>query len=339
MPDPDPVVRENQNRIQRRNLLLVGTAMGFFYGLAGRLLYLAVPRIYGSFVMTAGFTCFVPFAMGCVTVWVAEFRQRRRWSTWLMLPWVPLAAALVATMLVLLEGLICVIMFAPLGFALSTLGGLAGGLAGRYMRSRRLQNLTVACVMVLPFFTAPWEKHVLYHPELRNVETVIDIQAPASVVWRNIERVPAIGPGELPRSWIHSIGFPDPVEATLSHEGIGGVRNATFTGGVLFPETVDVWEPERRLAFSIHAQTVPRATLDEHVRIGGPYFDVLRGEYRLEPLAGGATRLHLASQHRVSTGFNWYAHLWTTTIMADLQNRILHVVQQRCELAARAGLP
>jgi hypothetical protein len=255
-----------------------------------------------------------------------------------MLPWLPLAAALVATMLALLEGLICVIMFAPLGFALSSLGGLTGGLAARYMRSRRLQNLTVACVMVLPFVTAPWEKHVLYHPELRNVETVIDIAAPASVVWRNIERVPAIGPGELPRSWTDAIGFPDPVEATLSREGVGGVRNATFTGGVLFLETVDVWEPERRLAFSIHAQIIPRATLDEHVRIGGPYFDVLRGEYRLEPLAGGATRLHLSSQHRISTDFNWYAHFWTTAIMADLQDRILHVIQHRCENAARASV-
>ena len=71
-----------------------------------------------------------------------------------------------------------------------------------------------------------------------------------------------------------------------SHEGVGGVRHATFAGGVLFIETVDVWQPDRRLAFSIHAETtqIPAATLDEHVRVGGEFFNVLRGEYVIEDL-------------------------------------------------------
>jgi hypothetical protein len=172
---------------------------------------------------------------------------------------------------------------------------------------------------------------------MRRVENVIDIHAPAPVIWKNIESVRPIHPQELPSSWSHNIGFPDPVEATLSHEGLGGVRDATFTGGVTFVETVNVWEPEQRLAFSIHAQDVPAITLDDHVRVGGPYFDVLLAEYRLEPLAGGTIRLHLTSQHRLSTGFNWYAHWWTDAVMSDLQSKILHVVKERCERAASAG--
>ncbi len=117
------------------------------------------------------------------------------------------------------------------------------------------------------------------------------------------------------------------------------MRNASFTGGVLFTETIDQWEPQHRLAFTIAARTdqIPATTLDEHVRVGGPYFDVLRGEYRLEPLANGVTRLHLSSRHRVSTDFNWYAHLWTDAIMSDLQRRILHVVQKRCEGSNNPG--
>jgi hypothetical protein len=231
----------------------------------------------------------------------------------------------------LLEGFICVIMFAPLGMVLSSIGGLLGGWTGRHWR--RARAATVSCVALLPLLIAPWENRVLYQLELRNVENVIDIHAPAEVVWRNIKRVPPIRADELPSSWSHRIGFPDPVEATLSHEGLGGIRHATFAGGVLFIETIDVWEPERRLGFSIQAQTdlIPKTTLDEHVRIGGEYFDVLHGEYRLEALANGVTRLHLLSRHRVSTDFNWYAHLWTDAVMSDLQKRILFVVQQRSE--------
>ena len=33
------------------------------------------------------------------------------------------------------------------------------------------------------------------------------------------------------------------VEATWSREGVGGVRHASFAGGVVFVETVTVWEP------------------------------------------------------------------------------------------------
>src|SRR4029078_362877 len=92
------------------------------------------------------------------------------------------------------------------------------------------------------------------------------------------------------------IGFPDPIEATLSHEGVGGVRNASFAGNLVFIETIDIWEPGQRLAFTIATDTekIPPTTLDEHVRIGGPYFDVLRGEYRLGSLPGGVIRLHLS---------------------------------------------
>jgi len=180
---------------------------------------------------------------------------------------------------------------------------------------------------------APWEQRVLFSKEIHTTENFIDIAAPVPVIWRNIERVRAIQPSELPDSWSHRIGFPDPVEATLSHEGIGGVRRATFTGGVLFIETIDIWQPEQRLAFSIQAQTdkIPPTTLDEHVRVGGPFFDVLHGEYRLEPLSDGVVRLHLSSQQRLSTDFNWYARIWSDATMSDLQGRILKVVKSRCE--------
>lgn len=311
--------------------LILGAIVGALYGFGLRLLASFHPA--GFEVMSIGFTCFTPFAMGVITVYISELSDPQPVWRWLVLPWLPVAIALGATMVVLLEGLICVVIFAPLALILSTIGGLVGGAAGRIIVSRRKKGIALACVMVLPLFTATWEKKAFHELDFRTVENTIDIRSTPDSVWRNIQRVPAIGRDELPDSWTRRIGFPDPIEATLSHEGVGGVRNASFTGGVLFIETIDVWEPQRRLAFSISAQTdqIPATTLDEHVRVGGPYFDVLRGEYRLEPLGNGVTRLHLTSQHRVATDFNWYAHLWTDAIMSDLQKRILVVIRSRCE--------
>ncbi|MEO8727088.1 MAG: hypothetical protein ABI383_13320 [Acidobacteriaceae bacterium] len=212
---------------------------------------------------------------------------------------------------------------------MGVLGGLIGGLTARQLSKLRGQAV-FACVMVLPLVVGFGEQG-RSQQEVRRVESTIEIEAAPDVVWRNIERVPAIAPKELPKTWTQRIGFPRPIEATLSYEGLGGVRHATFERGVLFIETVDVWEPERKLAFSIHADKIPATALDEHVTIGGKYFDVLHGEYRTEPLDAARVRLHLVSEHRVSTDFNWYAHLWTDAVMRDVQREILQVIRKRCE--------
>ena len=111
------------------------------------------------------------------------------------------------------------------------------------------------------------------------------------------------------------------------------MRHATFEHGVLFVETITDWRPGRRLAFSIRADTahLPPTTLDEHVTVGGPYFDVLEGVYEIEPVAPGRVILHLASTHRLSTRFNAYSGLWTDFIMRDVQEYILEIVKRRCE--------
>jgi hypothetical protein len=271
--------------------------------------------------------------MGFVTIFVIELRRPQAIWMWFVFPWVPVVAAEAATAAALWEGLICIIMFAPIAMCASSMGGAAAGLIARSIRSRKSRSASLVCVLFFPLLLGPFEPRFLSQQDFRNVQSVIDIQAPAPVVWSNIERVPRIRTAELQPSWSHAIGFPDPLEATLSAEGVGGVRHATFEGGILFIETIDVWEPRRRLGFSIRSQAdeIPKTTLDEHVTVGGRFFDVLHGEYILEPLPNGATRLHLVSRHRVSTDFNWYAHLWTDAVMRDLQQRILVVVRTRSE--------
>jgi hypothetical protein len=82
--------------------------------------------------------------------------------------------------------------------------------------------------------------------------------------------------------------------------------------------------------------TIPPTTFDEHVTVGGRFFDVLRGTYELEPAGPGRTRLVLYSQQRLSTRVNPYAGLWTSFIMSEIQRRILEVIRHRCEAEARS---
>lgn len=285
----------------------------------------------GSLIMTASFLVLVPIVMGLITVAEAQHSRLRPIWQWILLPWLPIIVSLAIVYLLNLEGLICILLALPVALVSSSIGGLIAGIVQRYFR--RPTRRSLACVLLLPVFIAPLELQLPPPAQFRTVQTQIGIQASAETIWKNIEQVKAISPEEIRPTWTHTIGFPLPVAATLSHRGIGGVRHASFERGLLFIETINKWDEGHTLGFSIKANTehIPPQTLDEHVTIGGRYFDVLNGEYRLEPQPGGIIILHLSSEERLSMDFNSYAGLWTDAIMRNLQQSILEVIKHRCE--------
>ena len=199
--------------------------------------------------------------------------------------------------------------------------------------SDRSKNYCLAVVVFAPFLAAPLESMRTAASEVRTVRTAIEVNASPAAVWREIRSVPKITEAEQSFDFSHFLGFPRPTEALLAGEGVGAVRYARFEGKVLFIERITDWQEEKQLSFAIRADTanIPPGTFDEHVTIGGPYFDVLRGSYRIEELAPNRVRLHLSSDQRLSTGFNFYAHFWTEALMADLQTYILRIIKRRCE--------
>ncbi len=314
---------------------IAGAILGCIY----RLLFVFNWANKGSFpfplIMTIGFLAIVPLCIGYVAV--DNYLRKApiesiRWFNWITLPWLSVLITMAVSLIVKWEGYICLVFAAPIMFVFSTIGGLAARVIwGRFKR----QTPGTLSAIVFPLVFILLEAHVQSALEVRTVETDILIHAPATVVWDNIKSVREIHPSELHQSWVARIGFPKPVAATLSHEGLGGVRQASFTGGLVFTETVNRWEPASDLRFSIHANTesIPKSTLDEHVTIGGAFFDVLDGEYRLEPRPDG-TLLRLMSHERLSTHFNPYAGVWTDAVMRSIQNQILQVIRKRCESGA-----
>jgi hypothetical protein len=242
---------------------------------------------------------------------------------------------LVTVLVVGVEGTICVVMMAPVFVVMALLGGALAAVV-RTIQSRRMRSTALFVVLLLPYAAGPLEQRIPQAQSRRVVENRVRVRASEAAVWRQIIRVPPIRAEEYRTSFIHRIGFPRPIEATLSHEGVGGVREASFERGVLFRETVTDWKPLRRLSFTIAVDSIPTRTLDEHVTVGGEYFDVLDGTYEIVPAAPGEVELRLWSTHRLSTHFNPYAALWTDLVMRQIQRNILHVVRDRAEAAAQA---
>jgi hypothetical protein len=283
--------------------------------------------------MTFGFMFLFPLGLGILTVYFAEREEPRSWKFRFFMPWVPTLLLLVVSGVIGWEGSICLLMGLPIFLLMSAFGGLAAGIYINARRSRGRGAPLILFLLLAPLASSAIENRLPLPQSTRTVNTQITINAQPHTVWQNIERVREIKPEEQRTSFFHVLGFPRPVEATLSQEGIGGVRHATFEKGVLFVETVNKWEVDKDLAFSIKADTksIPATTLDEHVTVGGPYFDVLDGEYQIEPTTDGKVILHLSSQHRLSTRFNVYAGFWTDYIMRDIQQNILEIIKKRCE--------
>jgi hypothetical protein len=195
-------------------------------------------------------------------------------------------------------------------------------------------NRTLPILLALPYLVAPVERQVPEPARLGETVTSIDIAAPPSIVWPLIASVDSIRPNEQRPALYLALGFPKPISATLSRPAVGGIRSARFEHGLTFTETVTEWVPDRRLAFTIHANTdsVPPTALDAHVTVGGPHFDVMTGTYELHPIADGrGTRLVLRSTHRLSTRVNPYAAWWVERVMASIQGHISEVHKARAE--------
>lgn len=337
-PQPDPAVV--------RTPLAWSSSLGALYGLAyGVVCRLLFGQRHASDhwlnvafpIMSLAFLFVVPTAVGAIAVTLGARAERRSLLYWIFAPWVPAAALLVVVFALAWEGVFCLVMAAPLLFGMASVGGLGAGLLLYWRRRPRAARGATLGLALLPFVLGPFEGHRPPPDALRDVETRVVIEADAATVWRQVVRVPSIGADEQSASFFHLIGVPRPDQATLDRDGVGGLRQARFHGGLRFDERVVEWQPARALGFTIAVVpgTVTPQVLDEHVRVGGEYFDVLHGRFRLEPLGARRTRLVLSSRHRLTTRLGAYAGLWSDAVMRDLQTGICAVIRRRSEAARR----
>lgn len=310
------------------SILILLPYAGIFYVLFHRG---SLMREAGGLVSCA-FLFSVPFALGALSVGIARWRGSERWFySSVVGPSIALTACIVICYLTKMEAILCIIMAAPALYG----GSILGGLIAHFLLPRKGSRgeLQITLAVLLPFAAAAVEGSLAWTPQIRSIENTIVIHAPPERIWPEITSVRSIPPQEIPRKWIYLVGFPKPIAATLDHEGIGGVRTATFDRGVSFFEKVTEWDPLRKISFTIHADPdfIPHTAFDRHIIVGGRFYDVLDGTYEIEQTAPGICTLHLTSNHRLGTHFNSYAGWWSERIMDQIQGSILEVIRRRAE--------
>ncbi|MBL0098508.1 MAG: hypothetical protein IPP46_20035 [Bacteroidetes bacterium] len=281
-------------------------------------------------MMSKTFLFLIPSIVGALTVYFSNEEKVRKFNYRFFMPWIPIFIFFFITLVFAIEGWPCLLMILPIFLLAASIGGLIGGY---FKLKEKDKKLYMSIVTLLPLFLAPIESYVGANTKPYEAYTYIDIHASADKIWDNVTRVREITE-EQDKGWLtHMLHFPRPVKAELNFEGVGAYREAIFTNGLVFHETVTEYIATTKMSFTIKAlpHEIPLTTMDEHLVVGGKYFDVLNGTYELEQLNNTTYRLHLKSNFKLSTTFNFYASWWANNIMKDIQNNILQIEKLRAE--------
>lgn len=313
----------------RLKTVFIGLTAGVIYA---SLVTLIVTHYHEN--VSIGYIFILPLLLGTIPVLFSTKEQLQSYKTYLVLPWIITLTFFFLAWTFEFEGMICLtIIIAPF-LVLGTLGAFIY----RLIKLKNQGNGTKLYLsLATPFLFLLIEKSIQPTDQIHTVKTSIHINADNSTIWDNVKNVKDINPDEIGTHFIHLIGIPKPLSGELDEEGIGGVRHITWDKGIKFEEKITSWDDEKGFRYEIHVDpnSIPPSTLDEHVMIGGKYFDVLEGSYTIEDLGQKEKTVTLSCTYRVTTNLNFYSKIWADFILNDFNEMILEVIKKRSEANGR----
>jgi len=316
--EPAPVSYKGQN---------LGILLAVIYGIMLRVIVEANAALSGALSMS--FVIAAPLVIGAISVYYSGTGEILSLKRRIFYPWISVIAILFTSFVTLLEGSICIILLLPAYLVIASLGGLIGG--ALYHASLNRSNKALMSFAVLPLLLTVGEGHIDTPTVIGTVSHSINIEAPAATVWSHIKDIADITPEEFSASFIYAIGVPYPRIGRLDEQT--NIRLSRWDKGIAFSEYVVEHIDNRyiRWTYDFKPGDIPAQALDEHVEIGGRYFDVIDTSYTATPSGDGSTELSLTISYRLSTNINWYARLWTDFLIADFERQILRVYKNRAE--------
>jgi len=330
----EPPISKEPTPPSRRTLPFAGwwpAVVGALFGIGLRLVYSGAPNgLYAA--MDGSFIYFTPMVVGATTVYFAERRGRRTVGNHVAAAALANVLFVAGTMAILIEGLICAIVILPLFVILGVFGAL---LMSGVCRITHWPGPMVSTLVLLPVLLGGVESGTALPDSRESVERTAVVSAPPAVVWRELLNTSGIRADEVEHAWLYRIGVPMPLDGQLVAGAAHPTRRVHMGKNVYFDEVIQEQRPEEwiRWTYRFYPDSFPPYAFDEHVLIGGRYFDVLDTSYRLAPTAAG-TAVTMTLRYRVSTRFNWYALPVSRWLLADLVDSNLNYYRQRSERAA-----
>ena len=281
-------------------------------------------RQYGSTLFVG-----VPFYLGIMAALIHGSTKPRTLAELIIASLLSLVIVGAFLLIFATEGIVCLVLAAPIAVTESILGALIG-YAFASARWRTSVTIGAPTALLLPFLfaTEPHDALPIY-----KTTTQVVINMDVEAVWRQVIAFSEIPP---PRELIFRAGVAYPVRARLDGNGVGAIRHCVFSTGE-FVEPITMWNEPIQLSFDVLAQPDPMTELSPYGKIDTPhlhgYFNSKGGEFRLTALPGGRTLLIGTTWYENHFRPEMYWVWWEDYLLHSIHRRVLghiKVEAQRC---------
>jgi hypothetical protein len=322
---------------------------GAFYGLIMRIIFSWLPstehfnnmtdKLAASGPMMSSFALLVPAIIGAISFYyVYEQAPTKKMRTHILVEKILFSGYsstlcfFAGTAILLLEGSICIVIALPLFLMMSSVGS---ALMWVFLKFKKPSPNSINSLLLLPLLMVPIESQIGLPANNQAISESIIIQASPDKVWQLINHVDNIQPEEVQDGLAYKIGVPSPLDAIVVSEQGGRVRKVRLAKNVAFDMLISDWQENRfiKWTYRFTPESFPKGSMDEHVVIGGKYFDLVDTSYQLTPI-GAATRLDIVVHYRISTNFNWYANPLGKLLIDNSAKQILSLYKNRAEALA-----
>lgn len=304
-------------------------------------------------------------ACACVLLWVATLLgthgfQQYGWGLFLGLPFVAgffasfvhgvhevrtlgecvilaLLATLVASIgfvVLAIEGVICVLMAAPLAVPLALVGAVFGHAVSPARWRQGTNQMLCAGLLAVPLMLSG-ERLADAPAPLLEVKSSLEVSAPPTQVWKNVVAFTEL---PAPTELLFRLGIAYPLRAEMFGSGPGAVRYCVFSTGP-FVEPIEVWDEPRLLRFGVTKNPPPMEEWTPYEHVHPPHLDGFlaseRGQFQLVALPNGGTRLEGTTWYRHNMWPVAYWQLWSDYIIHRIHLRVLNHIKTRAESSSQ----
>jgi uncharacterized membrane protein YhaH (DUF805 family) len=295
------------------------------------LVSLVITRLMINYLNEYGWSLFigVPFLLGFGSVVIYGHGKRLLYKEAATLALISIALFGLLAFLLAFEGIICIAMAIPILFPVA----LIGATIAYAIHSN--QRLTTVHLFIIPLSFIPGtgileQSHPSGSSVIRVTSEII-IDASKQKTWNQLVAFSRI---DEPEEFIFQTGIAYPVHAQINGTGVGAIRKCNFSTGT-FVEPITIWDEPNLLEFGVLQQPPPMVewSIYQDLKIEhlDGYFRSVKGQFKLEELPDGQTKL---------TGTTWYHHeiwpsfywkLWSDFILHKIHLRVLTHIKKEAE--------
>lgn len=181
-------------------------------------------------MLTAAFLIFLPISLGAIVEYIVTLNYpQSRNQLWMRQIWMIVGILIVGAVL-LREGVICLIMAAPLFLLCTTMGALLMRWFCKRLWKPQNKVFSISLIPLLGLLFLP--DLTQYHQGV--TEKQIIVNAPIETVFESINNIQKIQASEIKYSPIFSMGFPKPISGMTEQTDNGLIRQIYWQRGIHF---------------------------------------------------------------------------------------------------------